>query len=623
MRPSWPVCVTSQQSEPARSPPRERLRHLPDAVVVLLGVLTWWGASNPADRPLLLLGLALIACLLARRPILMLVVVPLLAQGLCQHALGGMRVEVGHDVEGSLELLSDPRPDELGGQWKAQVRHGGKRWLLVVDSDLLNDEFREGLSGEHIHVSGSTRRLPRSARWLRQQHVVGSIEARELGSVTGSAPVASLANSLRRYIVEGAEPLGQRHQALFSGFVLGDDRFQSPVDGASFKRSGLTHLLAVSGQNVAFVLALVSPFLRRLPLPGRLTLILTVIAVFAMMTRFEPSVLRASVMAAIAAVAAVLGRPTGSVRILGLTVTGLILLDPFLVDSLAFRLSVAASGGILLLAGPIARRLPGPRSLALAVAVTASAQLAVSPLLLATFGPVPIASVPANLLAGPASGPIMTWGMSAGIVAGLLPGTAALIHVPTRLLLGWIDLVARWIPALFPGGHDSTRLLALMSLAVLLVLLRRSSWLARTAVGALLVTVVLLPAPPGDARDWHYRVSAGVEVWVGSDGSTVVAVDGRARPERTLIALSEAGITRIDLLVQRTEGRSVIPTADAIADDRRVLWRLAPGEMSGVLTGRIGCLVIDIDDQRSRIGIAVEHAEDLGCVGPAEIASPP
>src|SRR5205823_14924914 len=104
-----------------------------------------------------------------------------------------------------------------------------------------------------------------------------------------------------------------------------------------------------------------------------------------------------------------------------------------------------ASAGIAVLAPPLADLLPGPRVLAGPLAVTMAAQLGVAPVLVPVFGGVPVASLPANLLALPAAGPVMMWGLAAGLPAGLAGGAAArLVDVPTRLLIGWIAAVARW-----------------------------------------------------------------------------------------------------------------------------------------------------------------------------------
>ena len=84
------------------------------------------------------------------------------------------------------------------------------------------------------------------------------------------------------------------------------------------------------------------------------------LVLFAAVTRFEPSVLRATAMAALAAVGVTVGRPGSTGRLLALAVAGLVVVDPLLVHSLGFRLSVAATAGIVVLAGPLHRALPGP-----------------------------------------------------------------------------------------------------------------------------------------------------------------------------------------------------------------------------------------------------------------------
>ena len=91
-------------------------------------------------------------------------------------------------------------------------------------------------------------------------------------------------------------------------------------------------------------------------------------------------------MAAVAAVGVAAGRPASTLRTLALGVTAMVLVDPLLTTSLGFRLSVLGAGGIVVGAGRLERRLPGPRWLAAPLAVTVSAQAAVSPLLVATFG---------------------------------------------------------------------------------------------------------------------------------------------------------------------------------------------------------------------------------------------
>ena len=72
-------------------------------------------------------------------------------------------------------------------------------------------------------------------------------------------------NRVRELVERGASALPSDHAALARGLVIGDDRDQPPEMVERFRASGLSHLMAVSGQNVAFVIAAAGPVLRRAP----------------------------------------------------------------------------------------------------------------------------------------------------------------------------------------------------------------------------------------------------------------------------------------------------------------------------------------------------------------------
>jgi ComEC/Rec2-related protein len=308
----------------------------------------------------------------------------------------------------------------------------------------------------------------------------------------------------------------------------------------------------VSGQNVAYAVAAVGIVLRRLTLGGRLVAGVLVLATFGTLTRWEPSVLRAVAMASIALVATVAGRPQPGIRILALAVAMLVIVDPLLVHSVGFQLSAAASAGILLLAPPLARRLPGPRPFATAVAVTLAAQLGVAPVLVPTFGGVPAASLPANLLAAPAAGPVVVWGMTAGLVAGAVGGpVATVVHLPTRLLVGWIAGVAR-VASRLPMATLGWATLAVLVGAIAASVAgrqepRRRAARPRAAL-AVAVAVVLLPVwrPPSGERDGD-ELAPGARVWRAGP-TTVVVLDGGADAVDVLEALRAARIGSIDVL---------------------------------------------------------------------------
>ena len=319
-------------------------------------------------------------------------------------AEAGLRPPVVGQWRGTATLVGDPS-NAFGGV-RVDVRILGKRVEAQARGGAAA-RLRSRLAGEQVALAGELRPVPASARaYSFRRHVAAQLIVSEVGGwELGNGP-SRLANSIRRTLLAGVESLPPERRALYAGFVLGDDRDQSVEITDDFRAAGLTHLLVVSGQNVAFVLALLSPLLSRLRLGARLTAGLVLLLLFGVLTRWEPSVLRAEAMAGLALLSSTMGRPVSGLRILALAVTGLLLLDPLLVGSLGFLLSVGASGGILLLSRPIAALLPGPRPLADALGVTLAAQVGVAPVLVPVFDGLPVASLPANLLAVPVAGPL-------------------------------------------------------------------------------------------------------------------------------------------------------------------------------------------------------------------------
>jgi competence protein ComEC len=354
----------------------------------------------------------------------------------------------------AVRLAADPQGRWTGVRVPVRLERIGERFargsVLVVAKGPAAERVRLLEAGESAVLTGHFRPLLAGEERWQWRHAGAAFEADDLVGAGRAAPVLlRAANAIRHRVLAGGESLGAGDRALVAGFLVGDDRDLPPRVAADFRAAGLSHLLVVSGANVTLALALVAPLLRRFGLVGRLVGGAAVLVVFCAMTRFEPSVLRAGVMSGLALLSAFLGRPVAGLRLLALSVCGLILIDPFLVHSLGFGLSCGASAGILVLAGPIAGRLPGPRSLRAPLAVTAAAQVGVAPIALPAFGHLPLAALPANLAAAPAAAALSLWGLGAGIVGGLLAGDggnnggpATALQMPTEMLAGWIRCVA-------------------------------------------------------------------------------------------------------------------------------------------------------------------------------------
>jgi competence protein ComEC len=284
------------------------------------------------------------------------------------------------------------------------------------------------------------------------QHVVGTFEVEWLGDARPGGRISTASNRVRTLIERGLDSLPEERAALARGLVIGDDSDQSAAAIARMRDSGLAHLSAVSGQNVALVVAAASPLLRRARPLARWTITLALIAWFVVLTRAEPSVLRAGTMAAIGATAFALGRQREPLRLLAIAVVVLLLVDPLLAWSVGFWLSVGATAGVTGIGPPLAARLGRLGPLAMPVAVTLGAQAGVAIPSVVVFGRLPLVGVVANLLAVPVAGSVMLYGLPASLVAGVVAPLAPALSAPIGWGVWWVDAVATVGAAAEPGA---------------------------------------------------------------------------------------------------------------------------------------------------------------------------
>ena len=310
----------------------------------------------------------------------------------------------------------------------------------------------------------------------------------------------------------------EREEALARGFVLGQDDGIDHATREDFQRSNLTHLLAVSGENVILLCILAWPLLALIGLPLRARLVgaLCLIAIYVPVTGAGPSIQRAGVMGAAGLIAALADRPRSRWYAVLLAGAITLALNPRADGDVGWQLSFAAVIGIMLWARRLARLLSGGRerssartALAEAIAVTISATVATAPLMAAAFDQFSPAALPANILAAPAVAPAMWLGMLAGI-AGQLP----LIPVEPvnwldSLCLAYIAQIAHWLAAphwalltVHLGSVWSVGAACVALLVAMEVLLRRPPRIPRPAraipaAGLLLALALILAWPFG------------------------------------------------------------------------------------------------------------------------------
>jgi competence protein ComEC len=379
---------------------------------------------------------------------------PLLAiGGLCLAAAGlGIVATSGRSGSGVLEQLAERVPYcFVGGQVVEQI--GALGTLVSVDDARCEESI--SLRNPGVVVAD----LPRAdagasltgSGWLlplenddfdAQRRRLGAhskldLDEVELGEVNGL--LSRMAARIRDGLRSATAGMDQRSSALLRGLVIGDVSGIDPSTEESLRRAGLSHLVAVSGGNVAIVVGAVLLICRRWSLPARLGAAGFALVAFVTVVGPEPSVLRAAVMGAIGLAAIAFGRRADPLHALGLALIVVIGVRPALVYSVGLHLSVAATAGIVLWTAPIRNRLPKiPAVVTMPLAATLAAQIAVAPLLSLTFGEVSVIAPLANLVAIPVVPLATVLGLAAGVFGSVLPPVGLLLAQIATPLAGWV-----------------------------------------------------------------------------------------------------------------------------------------------------------------------------------------
>lgn len=310
--------------------------------------------------------------------------------------------------------------------------------------------------------------------WLHRQGVHVVLRGHDWRQIGRRGGIGGLADRLRAFVARGiARGLHGERAAVIAGVVLGADEGLSPELQDRFRRSGLYHLLAVSGQNVAIIAGGILLLAWSLAIPrwlGELG-VLAAIGAYVLAVGLQPSVVRAGIAGALASLAWLASRPADRWYFLLVAAAGLLAWNPYSLLDPGFQLSFAAVGSIFLLVPRIQRRLDGypvPRWLAAILAVSTGCGLATAPILWLDFGRVPVFSVLGNALAEPAMPPLLGLGLTAAVVNPLLPGVASSIAWLNGWLAAYLAGCARLVGGLPHAQVSSVRVLLLLADAAVL-----------------------------------------------------------------------------------------------------------------------------------------------------------
>lgn len=462
------------------------------------------------------------------------------------------------------ELVIDNRSVPVSGTALVQI---GRFPPIEYGSTLrlsgdLDDPERLGSSGY--------------AAYLERQGVMSVMEYPRV-EVTSTGSGSWLMRALLRLKDSGRHVIGdilpEPHAALLTGILLGDDSGMPRTLREQFRLTGMTHIIAISGFNIAVLIALLDRVTGPL-LPRRSAawIIIVFLALYAALVGAGASVVRATIMGiSYLAGLRLMGRPTMVVAGLFTASFLMTLAQPETLWDVGFQLSFAATLGLMLYAGPWTRRFergvspyftPDTRASVIqltadVVIVTLAAQVLTLPLILYHFGRLSLASIPSNFLVLPAQPGVMAAGgiaMLLGLLhpfAGQLAGPVAWLFL--HYTISVIRTLAQMPGASIPLALSSVGLVTVYVLIAAVTLMARANGdsrrvlLSQRAPGRRLVTplaglaliAILLSGwmasrPDGRLHVAFLDVGQGDAIFIQTPAGRQVLIDGGRYPSAVL-----------------------------------------------------------------------------------------
>lgn len=529
-------------------------------VGVLLAVsiiaLAWWGnreglvsAVTPVLVAVVMLGAVAVGATVRDQPVLV--------------------AHDGSSVEAHLRLSETLLPGDRSARAELLSLNGAPLSGGAVPIRLVGDVVLERVPlGSTAVLSGD---LARAENSDQESWVLFVRDAPETWNPPGALLVAT--DGLRKEFLERSLRRDGDAGELLPGLAIGDT---SAVDASlveAMRMTSLSHLVAVSGANCAVVVAIVVAIVALFGggLWVRMVAGVAALIGFVILVTPEPSITRAAIMAGIVLFFLASARPVKGIPVLGTTVLVLLAWDPWLSTDFAFALSVAATGGILILTAPLVERLsnwmhPG---LALMVALPLAAQIACQPLLILLNPIIPVWAVVANALAAPAAPVATILGMLACVAGPLWGDLANVITWFAWFPSGYIAGIGRVLASTpmatlpWPSGWWGAAAVAAVSYAGIAWVLTKKSprrplrhSLAALSLGTATVVLVAFFVPSvavraSVPRDWSIAqcdVGQGDALLIRSGGYTAL-IDTGEFPELLRECLDLLGVSSLDLVV--------------------------------------------------------------------------
>jgi competence protein ComEC len=395
-------------------------------------------------------------------------------------------------------------------------------------------------------------------------------------------PVDRLRANLYEFKAQAAQhiarSLPEPQAGLLTGILLGNDNGISPEVADAFSRVGASHIIAISGFNMAVLSGAIMGLLKRLHVPDRRAAAASILIIFiyTLLVGAGAAVVRAALMSSLLVIGTAIKRKTYVPASLAFVALILSLLNPTVLWDISFQLSLFATLGLALFSDPLAKRFDAllnnwlPPSLVRTVGgllsepliVTLAVQITTLPLIALYFSRLSLLVVLSNLLIVPVQAAVLILGIMATLIAFAVPALAQILYWYDLILLSWTTSVVRLLARLPFADiefHVDPRLIVLYFAILIggaLMHATQPTWaqhlgrfLRQRAIAsatlfsgfatACLIGAVFFSRPDGKLHLWLLDVGHSNAVLLQTPGGAQILVDGGRFPSRLLTSLGD------------------------------------------------------------------------------------
>lgn len=312
--------------------------------------------------------------------------------------------------------------------------------------------------------------------YLRSKHVTHILHkatVEQTGEIDRGV-VRTLSVVKKKFVDNIGQTFSFPESALLSGLLLGSKQSLGDDNLEAFRRAGVSHIIVLSGFNIAIVALAIMAITSFLPRAIGFGLALSGVIFFAMMVGGEATVVRATIMVVLALLGKFIGRQYNALRALLIAGALMLFLNPYiLIHDVSFELSFVATLALILVSPvlePFGKWIPGIGGLREIIVSTVSVELLVIPLIVYRMGSVSIVSLFSNLLILPVISPTMLFGFLSATFQFVSHPLSVLLGYPAFLLLRYelwvVDMMSSFKYALLEVSQVSLLVLILIYVGI-------------------------------------------------------------------------------------------------------------------------------------------------------------